>query len=397
MNAKFYIAMLLLFAPTTVCAQVRKSVRAKVVQRKDIAVARPSSGMMAMTPHAKALYEEMLPNTQMVFVIDSVVVDRKDLFKAIPLPEAYGKYVAYDTFFGKNTGNGEYVYVNGFGNRCYYTELGTDSVSRLYVCDRVGDAWGTPQPVQAVNDSFTDIAYPFMSSDGQTLYFSGVSAEDGLGRHDIYMTKYNADGATFLKAENIGLPFNSAADDLAYIVADADGLAWFASARRQPDGKVCVYTFVPTDTRQNYSSYGLDGARLESLANLTCIRETWPTPEQRDKAMERLAALKANETKRSDSGQNMRFVVNDRTIYTNVSQFKSDETRRAYYETVRLHNDLEAKVGKLEAMRATYHAANAQDRVGLGRQIVQLEQQVEQARLALKTCESGLRQKESKQ
>ena len=87
-----------------------------------------------MSPQAKALFEDMLPNTQRVFFIDSTIVDIDHVLNAIPLPEAYGKYVDYDKFFNKKTGSKSSVFVNGFGNRCYYTEIGNDSISRLYMC-----------------------------------------------------------------------------------------------------------------------------------------------------------------------------------------------------------------------------------------------------------------------
>ena len=157
--------------------------------------------------------------------------------------------------------------------------MGTDSIARLYTRDMVGSQWGEAKPVKSVNGKFKNISFPFMSSDGQTLYFAGVSDDEGLGKRDIYMTKIEAGEGTFLNAENIGLPFNSPSDDFAYIVADADKLAWFASTRNQPEGKVCVYTFVPTDTRQNYEALSMGEKELHSLACLNRIRATGLRPK----------------------------------------------------------------------------------------------------------------------
>ena len=283
----YTLTAIAIMAATTSHAQTKKA-----AAKKPVATAKANATANTMSPQAKALFEDMLPNTQKVFVIDSTIVDKNNVLSAIPLPKAYGQFVNYDAFFGKSTGSKDYVFVNGFGNRCYYTELGTDSISRLYMRDRLGEKWGEPVAITEINDMFTDISYPYMASDGQTLYFAGKSASEGLGKRDIYMAKYNADEGIFMQAENLGLPFNSSADDYAYIVADADRMAWFATTRRQPAGKACVYAFVPAEQRKNYSEDELSQGKLLSLANLTRIRETWPTPEIRDKAMTNLAKLR---------------------------------------------------------------------------------------------------------
>ena len=216
------------------------------------------------------------------------------------------------------------------------------------------------------------------------------------GKRDIYMTKIEAGEGTFLNAENIGLPFNSPSDDFAYIVADADKLAWFASTRNQPEGKVCVYTFVPTDTRQNYEALSMGEKELHSLACLNRIRATWPTPEKRESAMQQLYQLKQENSLTHSKADGINFVINDRITYNSIDQFKSDETRMAYYETVRLRNELTSKTAKLSAMRAQYHTAADGDKAQIGLKIQQLELQTDELRQTLKRALGELRQKESK-
>lgn len=348
-----------------------------------------------MSAKAKALFEDMLPNTQKVFVIDSTIVDKDKVMSAIPLPKAYGQFVEYNSFFGKQTNNHSYVFVNGFGNRCYYTELGNDSISRLYMCDKLGDKWGSPIAIKEINNRFTDISFPYMASDGQTLYFSGISNEDGLGQRDIYMTKYDADEGTFMQAENIGLPFNSPADDYVFVVADADKMAWFATTRRQPAEKACVYAFVPSETRQNYNADDIEENKLERLASLTRIRETWPTPEIRDKALARLNKLRDNASKAATGTDNFVFVVNDATRYTSINQFRSDDTRKAFYDIVRQRNDLKATLAKLQNLRGTYHTATGDSKATTGTQILRLEQSVDTMRANIKKAEQELRRNEN--
>lgn len=375
-------------ATTPMTAQTKKA-----TTKKPVVAAKNNAN--ALSAEAKALFNDMLPNTQKVFVIDSCVVDRDKVLNAIPLPKAYGSYVSYDKFFDKQTGTDSYVFINGFGNRCYYTEVGNDSITRLYMCDKLADKWGKPVAIKEINDNFTDICFPYMASDGQTLYFAGKAKDgEGLGKRDIYMTKYDADEGIFMQAENIGLPFNSGADDYAFIIADADRMAWFASSRRQPSDKVCVYAFVPAEQRQNYSADELEHNQLVRLANLTSISETWTTPDMRDNAMVRLNKMHANADKVAAGTKDMAFVVDDNHTYTSVNQFRSDQTRKDFYEVMRQRNELNATLGKLQEMRKKYHNAKSTEKTTLGNQIARLETMAENARNDIKKAEQELRRKE---
>ncbi len=384
MDIKFTFLAIMALVTTTAFAQKRKA----QVKKKAL----PAS---TVPPKVQAIYDNMLPNTQNVFVIDSTVVDADKVTDVITLPKAYGKYVAYNKFFDTNSALNEHsvVYINGFGNRCYYNEVGTDSISRLFMRERQGDAWDEARPLTEINELVTNATYPYMASDGQTLYFAGKSEEDGLGERDIYMTKYDAEEGKFLKPENIGLPFNSTNDDFAYVEADADGIAWFASTRRQPEGKVCVYMFVPSSTRQNYDAADLTETELKNYADLMCIRKTWPTPEMRQTAMQRLQELQAKAPKQDNETNEIYFVVNDETTYTKLSDFKSAETKNAYADLRMKQNEANKLTKEIDLMRTRYHSTN--DKAALGRNIALSEQKLEQKQKEIKKASSELRKSEN--
>lgn len=384
MNIKLTFLITMALATTTAFAQKRKA----PIKKKAV----PAN---TMSPKVKALYDNMLQNTQIVFVIDSTVVNADKVMDVITLPKAYGKYVAYNKFFDTNSALNEnsVVYVNGFDNRCYYNEVGTDSISRLFMRERQGEGWDEARPLTEINELVSNATYPYMASDGQTLYFAGKSDEEGLGERDIYMTKYDAEEGKFLKPENIGLPFNSTKDDFIYVEADADGIAWFASTRRQPEGKVCVYTFVPSETRQNYDADDLDDTELKNYAELMRIRSTWPTPEIRQTAMQRLQRLQAKTEKQNSEANEICFIVNDEMTYTRLNDFKSAETKNAYADLKMKQNEANKLVKEIDSMRTRYH--NANDKAALGRSIALSEQKLEQKQKEIKKAASELRKAEN--
>lgn len=384
MNIKLTFLITMALATTTAFAQKRKA----PIKKKAV----PAN---TMSPKVKALYDNMLQNTQIVFIIDSTVVDADKVMDVITLPKAYGKYVAYNKFFDTNSALNEnsVVYVNGFDNRCYYNEVGTDSISRLFMRERQGEGWDEARPLTEINELVSNATYPYMASDGQTLYFAGKSDEEGLGERDIYMTKYDAEEGKFLKPENIGLPFNSTKDDFIYVEADADGIAWFASTRRQPEGKVCVYTFVPSETRQNYDADDLDDTELKNYAELMRIRSTWPTPEIHQTAMQRLQRLQAKTERQNSEANEICFIVNDEMTYTRLNDFKSAETKSAYADLKMKQNEANKLVKEIDSMRTRYH--NANDKAALGRSIALSEQKLEQKQKEIKKAASELRKAEN--
>ncbi len=384
MNIRLTFLIAMALATTTAFAQKRKA-----AAKKKPAV------QNTLPPRVQALYDNMLPNTQIVFVIDSTVVDIDSVMNVVTLPKAYGKYVAYNDFFATNSSLNEHsvVYVNGFGNRCYYNEVGNDSISRLYMRSRQGDSWDEPRPLSEINDLVTDASFPYMASDGRTLYFAGKSEEDGLGARDIYMTKYDAEEGQFLKPENIGFPFNSTKDDFLYVEADADSIAWFASTRRQPEGKACVYTFATSSARQNYDAEELTSQELKNYAELMRIRATWPTPELRQAALQKVERLKAKTEEQKEAANEISFIVNDDVTYTHLSDFRSAATKTAYADIRMKQNEVNKLKKDIEANRARYHSAADKD--SLGRAIALDEQDLEQKQKEIKKATSLLRKAEN--
>lgn len=93
-------------------------------------------------------------------------------------------------------------------------ELNTDGVSLLniYVSFNKDGEWTLPKRL-SFNDKDYSCAYPFMDSDGKTLYFSS-NRPGGFGGFDLYKAVLKND-TVFSTPENLGKEINSADDDFA--------------------------------------------------------------------------------------------------------------------------------------------------------------------------------------
>lgn len=385
MKQRIYLLLIVSFVASCVLSQVRKPKPSDKTKNTEASI----SGM---------IYEEMLPNTQKLFIIDSIVVDHSQLSNAIPLPADYGQILPYDEFFNTKKGDSTYVYINGFGNKCFYSEKSSDNTYKLFTRDKLNNSqWSAPQPVEGLDIPFTEINYPYMTADGTTLYFAAKS-EDGLGGYDIYVTSYDPESGKFLKAENVGLPFNSNKDDFLYIEDDTDGIAWFASNRRQPEGKVCIYTIALSATRQNYNS-DIDETTLRNYAAITSIKNTWSSEESRQKAMEKLQKVRArmNVDKEKSNGSHINFVINDEVEYTDLNNFSSDKNRQLYQSILKKKQQLNDVKGQLEQLRLKYHSAAKSERDKLSIQILNAEKEQESLKQTIINETNSLRKSEAGQ
>lgn len=212
----------------------------------------------------------MRDNTELVQVIDSMVVDKEELLSTYFLHEDNGEIRPYDNVFPASGENASPVYVIPKGDRAYYGRKKNGTFA-LFTQSKLMDDWADEKPIFP-NDS-ADNNYPFVLGDGRTLYFAS-KGNGSIGGYDLFITRYSIDGSRFLSPEQLSMPFNSLANDYMMVVDEAKGVGWFASDRNQPEGKVCLYLFVPDAARKRIPE-GINAEKLRRLAALKSIKETW--------------------------------------------------------------------------------------------------------------------------
>ncbi|MGN1253887.1 MAG: hypothetical protein ACI4T9_04790 [Prevotella sp.] len=329
------------------------------------------------------LFKTMLPATAKVMFIDSVVVPKSDFLRHVPLSKESGVIRTSDAHadFPNQMG----LYENELGLRRIYAK-GDSAQSALYTQNKLGDNWGGEAQITDFDQAqYSHQNYPFLASDGVTLYFSAEGSES-MGGRDIFMSSFDSDKASWYKPQNMGLPFNSTANDYLLAIDDLDSLGWLVTDRRQPKGKVCIYTFVPTETRQNFNSDNLDDKQLLSYARLTSIKSTWHFGD-REAALKRLEALKKRNQEKENNGTAMSFVVNDHTVITSPSQFKSNRSRQLYKQLVELRQMEASLQTTLAAKRKAYHNGDKTT----ANYILKAEEQLEQYRHDITDTEKNIR------
>lgn len=364
-----------------VAAQKRKNVPRKA--------AKPS--VVKESP-ADRLYNSMLPATAKVMIIDSTVVDKDGFLSKVPLNKESGSIMSHEAFFHKNQQPGTSVYLNEFRNSCYFAEGDSVQGTSIYAMNLLGDKWSEPESLEGIGDEFAGQNYPFMMADGITLFFA-AKGEKSIGGYDIFMTLFDRDSGRFYTPENYGLPFNSRANDYLIAFDDLDTLGWFVSDRYQPEGKVCIYTFVPTNPRQNFDGDNLSEKQLRQLADVASIKDTWAWGD-RDKAMERLKKMIERNSRRNDA-EDISFVINDNVTYHNLGEFRSSGNRQRFITLKQDKTALLREERELGELRNRYAASSDSVKAELKQDILRKEEEIEKNRLQIRQQEKELRNAEN--
>lgn len=334
-------------------------------------------------------YDRKLMMTERVTFIDSILLKKEEVMDMLYLGNENGSVDSYANFFNvkeKDTLDCT-LFRSQLGDKIIYAQPDTSAVLHLYASEMIGQKWCEPVMLPGLEDTVSH-NYPFMLSDGTTLYYASKS-EEGLGGYDIYMTRWDSDDQRFLKPENIGMPFNSTANDYLYLVDEFNQLGWFVTDRGQGGDTVCVYCFIPNETRRIYDTSTIGRDTLVALANINSIRDTWTDQERVKDALNRLDMVR-NKSKKSVKSQ-FHFVVNDRITYTNLSQFRHDESRKLAEEWLKLVDERNKASKQLDKLRMDYSLANDEKKAELATTLLSLEQKYEKLIADVHSLEKEIR------
>ena len=333
--------------------------------------------------------------TQQIVIIDSIVTDKSQFLSHYVLSSETGKIMTASQFKGIKADG--YIYLNEMGNKAYFGKADKNGIRQIFTSDKLGDRWGEPILMNGLSEGIDEADYPFMMNDGITFYFA-ARGEESIGGYDIFFTRYDSRSGAFLKPENIGMPFNSEANDYMYAADEQSGIGYFVSDRRQPEGKVCVYIFILPDTRRSYDPSRFTEQQIRDFADITRIADTWGNGSERRAALERLKAVFTNDSQPAADNAteaNTAIVINDRLTYSNVRDFRSPTAANHYRELLKARERLSTLEADLQKSRDRYVRADENGRSLLRDIILHNEEQALTLRNNIHTLEKQIRNEEN--
>ena len=315
--------------------------------------------------------QRYLRRVERIQVLDSVEVSIDSILMVCLLSHEAGT-VALDSL-------GSTSYTNQRGDRKLWVAP-VDSSYYLLSNHRLLDDWTKPDTLPA-NINFTNRQRsPYLLSDGITLYFA-ANDTNGLGGSDIYISRYNISTETYTTPENIGLPYNSPANEYLFLLDETRQIGYLATDRFSAEGKVHIYSFAIPEYKQYWKNIPVDSlvayARLEQfergVADSTINHSSVLTDENTDEI------------------GGIYFVVNDSVIYYSINDFRQQKAKEKYYEWVKVNAQYFSEQQQLQSLRQKYATAEAEEKKELTPTILHLENNQNQLQIQLEQLLQSIR------
>ena len=378
---KIAILTLAFLLPLTIEAQKKK----RVVKKPPVEVVEE--------PEEDPRITNMREMTQQIIIIDSIVTDKDKFLASYRLSSETGSLTTTSQFFGKHLDG--YAFLNEMGNKVYFSQPDNNDRLWLYTSDKLGNSWSEATRLQGLDEGISVADYPFMLNDGITLYFA-AKGDESIGGYDIFFTRYDSRSASFLKPENLGMPFNSEANDYMFAVDEQNRIGYFVSDRRQPEDKVCVYIFVPSETRRTYNPSVYSEQQIRDFADIISIADTWGDGSEREAALARLKNISTVQKVSHSQGPTQKIlVINDQLTYSDYGDFQSLEARGLYDQLLNSRQRQEKLNSELDKSRERYANGNDAERKLLSTTILHNEEQLLQLSEAIRSLEKRIRKAEN--
>lgn len=313
----------------------------------------------------------MLDKTEDVQIIDSIVVDKDDFLSAYTLSEECGTLMPFKDFFQTSEPVSSSVYMNQKGDKIFYAHATDNNRYCLFTQSKLLDKWGDEKQLPMNINSAEDDNYPFVLSDGVTTYYAS-KGNGTLGGYDLFVTRYNISSDNYLTPEQLGMPFNSPYNDYMMVYDEIKGLGWFVSDRFQPEGKVCVYLFIPNNDRSRVETDDLEVKRAR--AAITSIQDSWKQGSDYASLIE--LAHKEIPYGEVKIEKDFEFVINNDVVYYKLNEIKSPEAKSYYEKVVSLNKQIKELNEKLADLRTSYSTGNKAKKDQLAPTILQAEEQM---------------------
>jgi len=209
--------------------------------------------------------------------VPAIVAKKNVILKDVPLwlPEFDGGWVSIPNGIVPAASEVQKYTLFPDGDRIIYSAQGIDGSFDLFEITReAGTQWSAPVSLDGINTSGDEI-FPFVSSDGRTLWFAS-DGHPGIGGFDLFVSRWNSSEQKWSTPENLGFPYSSTSDDILYFDTPDGNWSVLASTRYADAGTANIYVMEfdsnPIKTSITDLSKIQQAARLEPAVSAVTSR-----------------------------------------------------------------------------------------------------------------------------
>jgi hypothetical protein len=286
--------------------------------------------------------------------------------RSYKLSSEQGRVLRNDEFFESGLNPEGIMFLTERGDLAFYTSNAKDNKQYdLYKIEKLIDGWGSPIELGDGVNTLSDEKYPFLLTDGTTLYFSS-NKPGGLGGYDIYKANYNSTTKQFDNVVNMGIPFNSPADDYFFVCDEFKQTAWFTSNRASGVGKEVTYKIKWDDSIVKNNVTDINSVKQAAML----IPSTTTAGNGND------SNVSENGMPNAANDAQFHFLVTDTLEYTQLENFRSEEAKQAFIKAQAVVHQKDSLSQKMKEKRRIYANTNSDaERSSVVNDILRLEKQ----------------------
>lgn len=311
----------------------------------------------------------MLDRVEKIQVVDSVNVPSDGFYQYMKLAKSSGQLSSSDVLESildsrwlqqKDIATfGEPVYQSERADDVFWVGADADGEkSTMYESVMLSDgSWDIPAELFDYKSVFGDnsgswVDYPFLMSDGVTLYFA-ADGDNSLGGLDIFISRRDERG--FLQPSNIGMPYNSTGNDFMLAIDEETGAGWWVTDRNGLGDSVTIYTFIPNELRANYP---VDTPNLTGLAKLNSIKDTQTPDIDYASLIRKIKSIPDQSPEKGKTGD-LNFAIPGNGVYHSVADFKNAEARQTMAEYLKARQQYAETETRLSTLRTLFAKGNS--------------------------------------
>lgn len=297
--------------------------------------------------------QRYLRRVEQLQVIDSVEVALDSMLQICALSADAGNLTMDATH--------NIIYTNQRGDRQLHSTQ-VDSTYLLVTTHRLLDEWTIPDTLPETINFTPEQRSPYLLNDGITLYFA-ANDTNGLGGLDIYISRYNMATESYTTPENLGMPYNSPANEYFFVLDEIHHIGYLATDRFADTGRVHVYSFLIPEQKQYWRNIPTDS--LVAYGRLDIFEQACLESSTKNEVL--------FEEENTDEIEDLCFIINDSTIYHSISDFRRPKAKEKYLEWKKVEKQYLSEQQQLKQLRLQYAEADAATQKELTPAILQLE------------------------
>jgi hypothetical protein len=192
--------------------------------------------------------KRLLANVRELVILDKKELSLSDYFRSYDLKDIGGKLLAKPADFitpvDKKKKDKSIIYLPASKEVLYYASYGTGDNKDIYIVRRLSSGdWSKPENLNTPINTEFDEDFPFLHPNGKVLYFAS-KGHNSMGGYDIFKSELDEASNTWKEPVNLDFPINSPDDDVLFVTDSLEKIAFLASARQSPIGKIDVYKIL---------------------------------------------------------------------------------------------------------------------------------------------------------